>query len=375
MDKMDPSTDTRTVLTLDAGGTNFVFSAIRSNGQITEPVIRQSFATDLEKCIDGIEQGFREIMVTLDTPPVAISFAFPGPADYPQGIIGDLNNLPCFRGGIPLGPVLRNRFGLPVFINNDGNLYAYGEALSGFLPFINTRLQQAGNPKRYRNLLGITLGTGFGGGIVGDGTLFTGDNSMAGEVWLLRNRIDSRMNAEEGVSIRAVKRVYADITGISDPVPEPKEICAIAEGSHPGDRDAALEAFRQLGVVLGDALGQVLTLIDGLAVIGGGVAGAMKFIYPSMMKELRSTYTNAAGDSYPRLVQQIMNLDNDDECARFLAEKGTPVTVPQSGETLAYLPQPMLGVGTSRIGTSRAIALGAHAFALRELDKEPAAQS
>ena len=56
----------------------------------------------------------------LNEPPVAISFAFPGPADYKRGIIGDLGNLPSLRGGIALGPMLEAEFGIPVFINNGG---------------------------------------------------------------------------------------------------------------------------------------------------------------------------------------------------------------------------------------------------------------
>jgi len=43
-------------------------------------------------------------------PPAAISFAFLGPADYPNGIIGDLHNLPGFRGGVALGPMLEEKF-------------------------------------------------------------------------------------------------------------------------------------------------------------------------------------------------------------------------------------------------------------------------
>ena len=49
-------------------------------------------------------------------------------ADYAHGIIGDLPNFPGFRGGVALGPYLEHVFGIPVFINNDGNLFAYGEA-------------------------------------------------------------------------------------------------------------------------------------------------------------------------------------------------------------------------------------------------------
>ena len=96
----------------------------------------------------------------------ALSFAFPGPADYPNGIIGDLKNLPAFRGGVPLGPLLAETFGAPVFINNDGDLFAYGEAMAGLLPEVNGMLEAAGSPKRFRNLLGVTLGTGFGAGLV-----------------------------------------------------------------------------------------------------------------------------------------------------------------------------------------------------------------
>ena len=85
--------------------------------------------------------------------------------------------------------MLEDKFGIPVFINNDGDLFVYGEAIAGFLPHVNGLLKKAGSPKRYNNLFGVTLGTGFGGGIVRNGELFMGDNSIAGEVWLLRNKL------------------------------------------------------------------------------------------------------------------------------------------------------------------------------------------
>lgn len=78
----------------------------------------------------------------LENEPVAISFAFPGPADYKNGVIGDLPNFPVFRGGVALGAFLEEEFGIPVYINNDGNLFAYGEALPEYyLPLMrNLRL-------------------------------------------------------------------------------------------------------------------------------------------------------------------------------------------------------------------------------------------
>src|SRR5262249_6245032 len=158
-------------------------------------------------------------------------------------------NLPAYRD-VPLAAMLEDAFGLPTFLNNDGDLFAYGEAASGFLPYVNGLLEKAGSPKRFRNLLGVTLGTGFGGRIVRDGELFTGENSVAAEVWLLRHKLDANANAEEGCSIRAVRRVYAEQAGLCpDDAPEPKVICDIAEGRVEGDREAAREAFRRMGEV------------------------------------------------------------------------------------------------------------------------------
>ena len=42
--------------------------------------------------------------------------------------------------------MLEEKFGIPVFINNDGDLFAYGEAIAGLLPFINSKLEEAGSP-------------------------------------------------------------------------------------------------------------------------------------------------------------------------------------------------------------------------------------
>ena len=166
--------DERIVMTLDAGGTNFVFSAIQGCREIVEPICLPAASDDLERCLSVLVEGFLEVEKRLPKLPVAISFAFPGPADYEHGIIGDLPNFPAFRGGAALGPYLREQFGIPVFINNDGNLFAYGEALAGTLPEVNKRLKEAGSSKVYKNLLGITLGTGFGAGVVIDS--LTGDN-------------------------------------------------------------------------------------------------------------------------------------------------------------------------------------------------------
>jgi glucokinase len=365
---MDLATESRIVMTLDAGGTNLRFAAMRGGKPVTETVSLPSNGDDLTNCLANIVQGFTEVKALCPEPPSAISFAFPGPADYPNGIIGDLGNLPGFRGGVALGPMLEDQFDIPVFINNDGDLFVYGEAISGLLPHVNGLLEKAGSSKRYKNLFGVTLGTGFGGGIVRDGKLFIGDNSMAGEVWLLRNKLHPTMNAEEGACIRAVRRVYSELTGIPfDEVPEPKELFEIANGKHSGNLTAAQEAFRRLGESAGDALGSALTLIDGLAVIGGGVSGAWPIFLPALVDELNSTYTGPDGKQFRRLASTAFNLEDSAQLEIFLKGDNRTIKVPGSGRSLDYDPLQRVGVGMSRLGTSEAVAIGAYAFALQKL--------
>jgi glucokinase len=362
--------DARIVMTLDAGGTSFRFSAMQGNQPVTPTVTTPSNADNLDRCLQNIIDGFTATKEKCPAPPLAISFAFPGPADYPNGIIGDLPNLPAFRGGVALGPMLAEKFGVPVFLNNDGDLFAYGEAIAGFLPYVNGELAKAGSPKRYKNLVGITIGTGFGGGIVRESELLVGDNSIAGEVWLLRNKLAPAMNAEEGVSIRAVRRVYAERAGVPfDQTPEPKVISEIALGSHPGNQAAAVEAFRRLGEVVGDSLGTALTLIDGLAVIGGGLSSAWPLFLSAVVNELNGDYVGPNGKPFPRLASKAFNLQEPADMEKFLRGETREVKVPRSERTVQYDPLRRVGIGISRLGTSQAIAIGAYAFALRRLDQ------
>ena len=133
--------DPRIVMTWTPGGRTSSFRPSRPIGRSSPRSRCRPTPTICRLCLAAIVEGFTQVRQALPETPVAISFAFPGPADYPAGIIGDLGNLPGFRGGVALGPMLEDRFQMPVFINNDGDLFAYGEAISGFLPYINEKLK------------------------------------------------------------------------------------------------------------------------------------------------------------------------------------------------------------------------------------------
>ena len=362
--------DNRIVLTLDAGGTNFVFSAMQAEEEIIAPITIAAYAETLEEVLNKIVTGFKDAKNKLTEEPVAISFAFPGPADYNNGIIGDLQNLPTFSGGVALGPMLAEKFGIPTFINNDGDLFVYGEAIAGFLPDINRELEEAGSPKRFKNLFGVTLGTGFGAGFVIDGRLFLGDNGSGASMWITRNKIYPESYAEESVSIRAVRRVYAEKAGIAfDEAPEPKVICNIATGLTKGNIEAAREAWRQLGEAAGESVADAINLADALVVIGGGLSGAYNLFLPALIEEMNKPLNKLDGEPLCRMESQAFNLEEAEQKVLFLKGQAKMVNIPGSYKSVAYDSLKRTGVGISRLGTSKAVAIGAYTFALHELDK------
>lgn len=369
----DIRSDSRIVLTLDAGGTNMVFGAMKGGEFYGETITLPSNADNLDRCLATMVQGFTTIVERLGGErPVAISFAFPGPAEYPEGIIGGyLPNFPSFRDGVALGPFLEDKFGVPVFINNDGDLYAYGEALGGVLPDVNARLEAAGSAKRYHNLIGYTFGTGLGIGLVIGGRLNRGDNSCV-ETFCLKHPDMPDIMIEDGASIRAVKRVYGELTGNPDHGLEPKDISDIARGLAPGDKEAAIKAFDKMGEVAGDAMATAVTLIDGLIVIGGGVMKSHELLMPGILRTLRGKMHQLNGGELNRVQMKVYNLDDPEEFEQFAKGGARRLKVYGSDREVVYDPQKRIGVMRSKIGASKAISLGAYAFALTELDSKEA---
>src|ERR1039457_319178 len=82
------------VMTLDAGRTGLKFSASRGTQLLAGPSSRPTEPEDRDTCLRNIVEGFEQLRQLLPDPPAAISFAFPGPADYPAGIIAGLENFP-----------------------------------------------------------------------------------------------------------------------------------------------------------------------------------------------------------------------------------------------------------------------------------------
>ena len=365
---MNSTKSNLTILTLDAGGTNFVFSAIIDGNLFGEPFHLPASTKDKNSCSQTIIKGFEVLIKRLNRNVDAISFAFPGPANYQKGIIGDLPNFTGLNGNYPLKAILENHFKIPVFINNDGNLFSYGEALEGVLPNINNKLKDVNSPKRYKNLIGITLGTGIGSGIVLNGLLLLGDNSCEAEIHNMTNLLHPDWNIEESVSTRAIQRVYAEKAGIKiESSLMPRDIYSIAKGNRTGNRNAAIDSFKEYGKSLGYAITNILTLIDGIVVLGGGITASWDLFSPTMFDAIRSSYCRPDTSTFLRTNVKVFNLEDKDEFNIFLQGDPYHIIDKDMGVDIRYDKLPRTGIILSRNGASVSTSLGAYHFAKKQL--------
>ncbi len=177
-------------------------------------------------------------------------------------------------------------------------------------------------------------------------------------------------SVEETVSIRGIRRMYAREAGIKMVnSPSPKVIFEIGMGWKEGERKAACKAFEEFAIVVGDAFANAITLIDGLIVIGGGLSRAYPLFLQRLVDEMNTQYTTTSGTSLNRLEVKAFNLENNHELMQFIRGDTREIMVPFSGRKIKYDPLKRVGVGITRLGTANAVAIGAYAFALNQLDK------
>jgi glucokinase len=164
------------IIGLDIGGTRTAVVLGDQRGQIHA---RTEFDTHAKR---GFYPVFAEMCACAsrllaesgggNAAPGAVSVSIGGPLEIDAGIIQSPPNLPGWKA-IPLKSLLAQRFGLPVYVEHDGNAGALAEWYFGAA-------------RGLRNVVFLTMGTGFGGGLILNGQLYRGTCDLAGEVGHVR---------------------------------------------------------------------------------------------------------------------------------------------------------------------------------------------
>ena len=153
------------VLAFDLGGTRL------KAGLVVGERVERLEAPDLERPRDAgavvAQMTSAGRALAAGRPLLAVGAAVKGIVDAESGRVLEVNEPLRSLSGLDLGAELRRAFGVPVAIENDARLFAYGELAQG-----------AG--RGARNLVGVTLGTGVGVGVVRDGELLAGSLGILG---------------------------------------------------------------------------------------------------------------------------------------------------------------------------------------------------
>src|SRR5690349_482402 len=166
----------RYIVGVDLGGTNIVAGAMPEDGSREIAMRSEPTRADLgaEAVVDRIARMIETVIAEAGAETgatrddfVGVGIGSPGPLDRERGIVIVTPNL-GWRN-FPLRDEVSNRVGLPASLDNDANCATLGE-------------WWCGAAKGARHVIGITIGTGIGGGLILDGRLFHGASDVAGEI-------------------------------------------------------------------------------------------------------------------------------------------------------------------------------------------------
>jgi len=284
----------RFVLGIDIGGTNLVVGSVAEDGSAvlataSEPTHAEAGATDVLDRLVGLAE--RAIAATRREAPGAdilgVGVGAPGPLDTKRGIVLLTPNLGWVN--LPLRQIIHDRLGLPAALDNDANCAVLGE-------------WWVGAARGARHAIGITIGTGIGGGLILEGKLYHGASDVAGEIGHTTIDTEGRrckcgnygcleayasgpniaLRAVEEIEAGAVSRLPSLVGGDLRKITAQTVYQAAKDGDH-----LALEVVNDTAKFLGVGIGNLLNVFNPeVVVVCGGVTLAGDHLFVPLQREV-----------------------------------------------------------------------------------------
>jgi glucokinase len=295
---MTSSEPAQFIIGVDLGGTNIVAGALSLDGarHLAMRSIPTNSALGDEAVAERIVGLVQEVILnTMEETGAArkdfvgVGVGAPGPLDRERGIVIVAPNLGW--SNFPLRDRIQDRLGLPTTLDNDANCATFGEWWQG-----------AGRGSR--NMIGLTIGTGIGGGIILEGQLYHGASDVAGEIGHTTLDVNGRhckcgnygcleayasgpaiatrarevMVREEGESV-----IPTMVNGKFDQITAQ----TVYDAAKAGDQ-VAQEIVRDTARYLGAGIANLLNIFNpDTVVIAGGVTAAGEALFDPLHREVR----------------------------------------------------------------------------------------
>jgi len=256
---------------VDLGGTKIEAGLVDLNGKVIKKLIMPTEAgKGKQKVIQNIVYAVNKLKKDRI---LGVGIGIPGPTDYRKGVAINPPNLPGWKE-VPLKRILEDKLRMTVAVENDAKCFAIAEYKCGY-------------EKKVQNLVGVTVGTGIGSGIIINGRLYRGMADSAGEIGHIKIVPDgvkcgcgSRGCLEQYASGRAIERMYFEKT---------KKRLSAEEVAHLMRKnkkaaDVVNTAARYLGIGLANV---AVTLNPEVIVVDGSIALIKNFVKTAEKEALK----------------------------------------------------------------------------------------
>ncbi|MDF2433934.1 MAG: glucokinase [Mucilaginibacter sp.] len=244
------------IIGIDLGATN-IRGAVVNDEAVSTIISKRIQTKGTEEQVLGDVYGLIDALISEDVK--AIGIGVPSVVDVKLGIVYDVIHIPSWKE-VHLKEILEARYSIPVFVNNDANCFALGE-------------HYFGEGKGVDYMVGLTIGTGLGAGIIINNHLYTGRNCGAGEFGMV-DYLDQ--NYEYYCSGSFFHNVYG-LNGED-----------VFKNAQNGDQ-TALKLYHELGKHLGNAIKMIMYTYDTeLIILGGSVPSAYDYFEQAMWKQIKT---------------------------------------------------------------------------------------
>jgi glucokinase len=274
---------------VDLGGTKMLVGSVDSEAGVHYRANEVDFGTDAEAILDEMEEEVRGARAQRPDS-TAVGLGIPCTIDRERGLAISAVNLPIVD--VPVRDLMRERLGMPVFLDNDANVAALAE-------------HRFGAARGGRNAVMLTLGTGIGGGLILEGQVYRGSTGAAAELGHIvvdadgppcqgncpnRGCVETLASgtalARDGRAAAATHPESSLGRAVADGRPITGRV--VTEAATAGDR-AAREVVEHAGRMLGVALATLANIFEpDVIVLGGGVMAAGELLVVPAQAELRA---------------------------------------------------------------------------------------
>lgn len=268
------------VIGVDLGGTKILAGVVDREGRVQQRREHATPTASQDELLSGLDEAVEEL---LTDEIAALGFGLPSPIDQRSGRALQAVNIPL--QDIDFRTRMKERFGLPVGVENDANAATYAEFSFGAARDVETMIM-------------LTLGTGCGGGAVVDGKLFRGWAEF-GHIVIeydglpCQGTCTGRGHLEPYVTgVAATKLAQAEF----GPAVDAHRLVRLATEGEP----RAIEILEGIGRYLGAGIGSLVNIFNPeLVVIGGGFAAARDFVLDPAREILEREALAGAGYRVP----------------------------------------------------------------------------